>query len=191
MAKNCEMEQSISAFEKISAKAGAFELKIRLACELSKNEKRLSIAGNLEEVINYLRERYNNALSSENWEKLHTARKIRNKLYHGELDKAYEFTGTNSRNVSVLKIGENSSFTSLIQDFLSGKGTPVTSTSIKKDFASVTGWLLECFSSEAFMRMEDIFRHSCQLSDKIADFINTENQNSTPSHPSTEAPQPA
>lgn len=167
-------------FEAASAQAAAFELRARLVADLSEKGGTISVDGTLEKVLQYLKMQHPEGLSSEEWETLDLGRKVRNKLFHGELHAASALVNAPAGGVLMGTLtpgASGSEILSQIEKLAGGAGQPVHGTTTKD--IGVFGWLFEAYSSGALERMILLFVAAKKCTSKLADFLNAKPDNQT------------
>ena len=159
-------------FEQTSALAAGFELRARLSTDLSPTSNGLAVDGTLEKILAHLRGAYPEALKAAAWERLGLARRVRNKLFHGELHAASALVGAPVGGVRKGEIPDGATgqdILKVIEGLAAGGGSPVAGTTTKD--TGVIGWVFECATSGAFATMDALFIESKLAMSSVAKYI--------------------
>lgn len=162
------------AFEQVCAFAPGYELRARLCADLSPTSNGLAVDGNLERILRHLKSTYLEALSETEWDELDQARKLRNKLFHGELHSASKMVGSPIGGVRIGTFPPQASghdILAVIEELAAGGGSFVSGM-ITSD-AGVFGWVLECATSGAFEKMAALFTQAKSYMSRLAKFISS------------------
>lgn len=167
------IDEPLANFETVAGHAAGFELTVRMVADLTAATDTFLTNQTLETTLVNLNKSFEKAIPHGEWDNITLARKIRNKLFHGELHQASSLIKAPSGGVVGIKLSNNPTISELlnkIDEARSGKGKLVYETTTAE--SGVHGWLLEVNNSGALKVMLQVFLDAKASLLKLAKHIN-------------------
>jgi len=156
-------------FETAAGRSTLFELKFRLLANKTKELSDVAEAFKFNDTFQRTMEFFKTNLSQQDIETLELAKKIRNKIVHGDFKAAFNILKPAPSGARVLQDIENVSGEELLGklfEMAEGKGNSTTIPEAEKP--GMFGWLLEASMGNLFQKSIDLNNAAITIVDRIA-----------------------
>lgn len=131
-------------FEAAAGRSALFELKVRLLADKTKALAGIAEAHQFDQVLRATVEHFQDRISSKERETLELAKKVRNKIVHGDFKEAFKMLQPQRSNVKVISGLENATGEDVLAKILAAvQGSGVAKSVPQTEDAGKFGWLLE------------------------------------------------